>query len=271
MPTKAQLSYREKLRLPQWQKKRLEVMLRDNFSCVRCGDNKISLNVHHKSYEWGKEPWDYPLENFETLCEPCHENHHSPKEEVRKPISIYLAGKIAKNGWRDTIVKGLRGHGMGSCGDVTPYEEPPGILEGAIFGEHHYTGPFFLSCDHGCFHGRRTHGAMPSREFTVSPGDRFTAQIHAWSRCMKAIRESDMLFAWLETNDCHGTLAEIGFAKGLGKYVQVVRKDGVKLDELWFASLCSTLPDFRSDNPESALKITIEDYYKYMSMSEDLT
>lgn len=67
-----ELTYQEQLRLPQWQKKRLEIMQRDDFSCDQCGDDQNILNVHHKQYIEGRTPWDYPNEDLITLCEPCH-------------------------------------------------------------------------------------------------------------------------------------------------------------------------------------------------------
>ena len=42
--------YWEKLRDPRWQKKRLEIMERDDFTCVHCQDNASTLNVHHGFY-----------------------------------------------------------------------------------------------------------------------------------------------------------------------------------------------------------------------------
>lgn len=65
-------SYLEKLRDPRWQRKRLEVFQRDNFACTACGDTESTLNVHHKMYEPGKDPWDYPLSSLETRCDKCH-------------------------------------------------------------------------------------------------------------------------------------------------------------------------------------------------------
>ncbi len=64
------MKYSEKLRDPRWQKKRLEVMNRDAFTCQHCGDKEITLNVHHKQYHGN--PWDAPSESLETLCELCH-------------------------------------------------------------------------------------------------------------------------------------------------------------------------------------------------------
>lgn len=65
-------AYSEKLRDPRWQKKRLEVMQRDEWTCQICGDSASTLNVHHRWYDRGVEPWDYGLEALVTLCERCH-------------------------------------------------------------------------------------------------------------------------------------------------------------------------------------------------------
>lgn len=66
------MTYAEKLKDPRWQKKRLEVFNRDSFKCLLCEDNKTELQVHHISYDANCEPWDYPLENFQSLCKHCH-------------------------------------------------------------------------------------------------------------------------------------------------------------------------------------------------------
>lgn len=64
------MTYLEKLQDPRWQKKRLEVMQRDNFTCVCCGDKETTLNVHHLKYT-GK-PWEAPNESLITTCKHCH-------------------------------------------------------------------------------------------------------------------------------------------------------------------------------------------------------
>lgn len=66
-------SYSDKLKDPRWQKKRLEILSRDNFTCQSCYDNESTLHVHHKAYFKGKEPWDISNEYLITLCESCHE------------------------------------------------------------------------------------------------------------------------------------------------------------------------------------------------------
>jgi len=65
--------YSDLLRDPRWQKKRLAIMQRDNFTCRRCTDTETTLNVHHCYYERGAMPWDYPDASLLTLCEACHQ------------------------------------------------------------------------------------------------------------------------------------------------------------------------------------------------------
>lgn len=74
-------SYVEALKSPKWQRKRLEVMQRDNFTCVRCQDTETTLNVHHKEYHRNKKPWEYEAEFLETLCETCHKKEHKKSDK----------------------------------------------------------------------------------------------------------------------------------------------------------------------------------------------
>lgn len=64
--------YADMLQHPNWQKKRLRILDRDNFTCTLCGDTDTQLHVHHKSYSSGKKPWEYPESNLTTLCKDCH-------------------------------------------------------------------------------------------------------------------------------------------------------------------------------------------------------
>ncbi len=67
MPT-----YAELLKDPRWQKKRLEILQRDAWTCTNCGDKDKTLHVHHRYYRYGKNPWEYDEDAYQTLCEPCH-------------------------------------------------------------------------------------------------------------------------------------------------------------------------------------------------------
>lgn len=76
-------TYGEKLKDPRWQKKRLEIMERDKFTCQTCGDSNSELHVHHRLYERGKDPWDYPDENYVTLCAYCHQSIEHLASQIR--------------------------------------------------------------------------------------------------------------------------------------------------------------------------------------------
>lgn len=65
------MTYFEKLKNPLWQKVRLQVFKRDDWTCLRCGAKDQTLHVHHLEYHG--EPWDTPTDKLETLCETCHE------------------------------------------------------------------------------------------------------------------------------------------------------------------------------------------------------
>lgn len=76
------MEYAELLKLPQWQKKRLEIFNRDKWTCTKCGDQWHNLQVHHIYYKRDALPWEYPDKAFITVCDLCHE-----KEEFYKWIA----------------------------------------------------------------------------------------------------------------------------------------------------------------------------------------
>lgn len=73
--------YFAKLKDPRWQRKRLEILQRDKFHCLICGDGLTELHVHHLYYVTGREPWDYPMSSLQTLCKPCHRQQKEQSEE----------------------------------------------------------------------------------------------------------------------------------------------------------------------------------------------
>lgn len=68
------MTYQEKLRDPRWQKRRLEILQRDNFTCKLCGDDKSELHIHHAAYKKGLDPWEYEDAWLHTVCAHCHES-----------------------------------------------------------------------------------------------------------------------------------------------------------------------------------------------------
>jgi hypothetical protein len=76
MPSKsdAAVSYSEILQDPRWQQKRLLVFQREDFRCDNCGDGDKTLHVNYLGFEWGKDLWDYELEDQRCLCKNCPAN-----------------------------------------------------------------------------------------------------------------------------------------------------------------------------------------------------
>ena len=80
------MTYSEKLKDPRWQKKRLEILSRDEFTCKICGSKTTTLNIHHRHYINGREPWDYPSELLITLCEICHKKE---EDVLKDPTELF--------------------------------------------------------------------------------------------------------------------------------------------------------------------------------------
>lgn len=84
------MSYADKLKDPRWQKKRLEIFERDNFTCQLCMDTKTTLVAHHKKYIYGRDIYDYPNEFLITLCKTCHDKFHEKiyDDEIIEPSDL---------------------------------------------------------------------------------------------------------------------------------------------------------------------------------------
>ncbi len=63
---------------PEWKKKRLRILDRDNCKCRGCSNTK-NLEVHHIHYIQGNKPWQVPDKYLITLCSKCHSKEHKGK------------------------------------------------------------------------------------------------------------------------------------------------------------------------------------------------
>lgn len=102
---------------------------------------------------------------------------------------IYLAGKISKNQWRSNILE-----------------------NGKIFGYFENTGPFYKHPESSreTYHGKEAfweHGS--------------TNDLEVYEECLEQIKAADIIFAWIDRTDCHGTLFELGYAAGIGKDILI--------------------------------------------------
>lgn len=199
--------------------KRLQV---DGYKCAKCGFTR-SLEVHHINYErlFNEDVYS----DLITLCKKCHKEIELQKK-LENPLPaehhfVYLAGKIRKNGWR-----GLRG---------IPYD-PKEIANGYEYKKNEFitiTGPFFIACDHGCYHGEGMHG-VGADEFVGCMSDLYFTRSDVFRICTEQIDRAEILFAYIDCRDCYGTLAEIGYAYAKGKDVVIVFKNEDLKEEMWF-------------------------------------
>ncbi len=147
------------------------------------------------------------------------------------PLKIYLAGKISQDDWRHSLIPHLQHM------KVMPSEPWP-ALGGMLFG-HHYVGPFFYPCGHGCTNGPGSHG-VSARSGQSCEGEvekphmmgAYRSEVAA--RCIEGISRADLVFAWIDSGDCYGTIWELGVAAGMFNVdVKVTVCDGVDVSELW--------------------------------------
>ena len=169
-------------------------------------------------------------------------------------MRVYLAGKISRDDWRKYI-DGYRPFSM-DASDVVDDDSDRNVHmddfekhfgELPVISKYPYiqvTGPFFLSCDHGCYHGEKSHGvgAVEWKDISGHGGTWSGCAGYTFTReevmqiCLHQIHRSDMVFAYIDDLTCYGTLFEIGFAKSTGKTVIVMFDKQETADDMWFIS-----------------------------------
>lgn len=152
-------------------------------------------------------------------------------------MKIYLAGKIASNGWREAIL--LPGTMDKARLQVRTKNWP--IIQNAVLGQHDYVGPYFIpnegfNHDPG-FHGADNHGvdATGNRNEWVHEehAPMGYTQDEVVSLCLESILRADVVFAWLDRCDAYGTLVELGFASAHQKPILIGYPSWER--DLWFA------------------------------------
>lgn len=144
----------------------------------------------------------------------------------KKKFSIYLAGKIEPNGWRESVMPMRESF---SAGD----NEAPKLLKTASIdiGWANITGPFFLGCDHSCYHGSNSHGLGASKGGCYG---QFFSEQEVIDICMEQIRRADAVIAYIDDDTCYGTIYELGVAKEMGKLTATIFDTKNREKEMWF-------------------------------------
>jgi len=116
-------SYIDLLRDPRWQRKRLEILQRDGFTCQECGAIEKPLHVHHKVYQRGKKPWEYDGGSLTTLCEDCHGFETVLDNRIKDCLALDRKLKMQILGYIEAIGAIRSGENVG----VFSYENACGI------------------------------------------------------------------------------------------------------------------------------------------------
>lgn len=178
-------------------------------------------------------------------------------------IVFYLAGRVGKNDWRAALYPDIRG---AICSGNQPDNEITWTTQRGVLPDgHHCSGPFFVSCDHGCYHGPTRHGMMGGcSDWELGyfdDVDRTTEKFFDALRsrrqaifglCTKAIADCDVVLAYIDKPDAYGTLVELGMAYAAGKTIVLfINPDGFNADELWLAEQAA-MYSYRVDHEPGA-------------------
>lgn len=129
-------TYWEQLKDPRWQRRRLEIMQRDEFTCQNCFDSGSTLHVHHKHYVKGRKPWEYLDRELVTLCDNCHDVAHERTGAFRDLLAqLRVAGPFCADdahvliaGWASVGING----GFAEYEKENPHEFLIGRIAGVI-------------------------------------------------------------------------------------------------------------------------------------------
>lgn len=193
-------------------------------------DEYIDLNNRGKEYECEEDSKNitkklnskifndifYQLINHNRIC--CTKSY------------VYLAGKIESNGWRNMLFD-MRNEFFGYDYGSNKYK-----LMNTLYKYNNnifITGPFFLSCDHSCYHGERDHGLGANEPNGCYGEDGYNEQ-DVVDICTEQIKHADIIFAYINDNSCYGTLFEIGLAKAMNKKIITLFDCEKRKRNMWF-------------------------------------
>lgn len=82
------MTYPEQIKHPKWQKKRLEILERDEFRCGNCDIDSETLYVHHYIYKKDAMLWEYEDKYLVTFCDNCHSNWHKMNNQIKEFLCV---------------------------------------------------------------------------------------------------------------------------------------------------------------------------------------
>lgn len=142
------------------------------------------------------------------------------------------------------------------------------VLSNAIFGYHEYVGPYFLADDHCGFYDPNRHGMgaytkRTPKEVTSTYVDKMGLRGKIVTElCLKAINQSNFVFAWLDAPSAYGTFCELGYAIAKEKPVYLASPPDFPFrKDLWFFETLSR-GWITGVEPIQCLKSAIEHFFK---------
>ena len=184
--------------------------------------------------------------------------------DINMPISIYIAGRIARDRTRYGLLEIAKSADDGTQGYEYMNAEP----EPFTFDGHAclYTGPFTIGCDHGCAHAW-DHAVGPTcGQDIMAPmslmGHDLKQQLRnaVYQKSKEGIDRANLIFAWLgdDSHQAHGTLVEIGIASAMGKVIVIAHSEN-DTQETWFAKQAAHHVVV-AENPRDALSEALNWY-----------
>lgn len=133
-----------------------------------------------------------------------------------KPIkSVFFLGKISYAPWRDLIIPDW-------SQSMNEWEKETYCLTPSGFPLK-YTGPFWTN-------------TTTIYNYNNEPwlGRLSKPECHSLvKKICKGMLDADLIFTWIDSLDCFGTLVELGYAKAFNKTIAVYVPEGFDASQLW--------------------------------------
>lgn len=244
----------------EWSVKKEAVRKRSGGLCERCLVNEMD-HVHHLTYA---RKYNEALEDLRALCKPCHDfthgkSQHDPAVDGmvmvggKRVKTFYLAGKISRTNWRDEIVSqwSEENHSRHNENAMFDYHESglwataprASVARNGVMLD--YAGPWWSPAYGG--HGSSNFFTSPhaymfrcweqtgdTSDNCGNPTPKLLREIRR--NIDNAIAAADLVFAWIDTTECFGTLVELGFAAARGKAIIVAFSEAIDAQEFWLAA-----------------------------------
>ena len=88
---------------PRWERKKLHVIRLRGNACEVCGNTR-HLRVHHLLYAKSVNPWEYPDDQYQCICEPCVHERKPLVEAAVDNLRLMLA-KLPTPSLRDAVAE----------------------------------------------------------------------------------------------------------------------------------------------------------------------